>query len=338
MRLLLFYILLLAANFIYGARNYKGYYITLKNDTINTTIIYTDIIDLQHKLVVKELDGTQKTFQPNDIKGFTIQLPDSFSFSFANFDRETDKREARQIRLYSPSLFWGGRVSRYFDEPQDLYFESVSLEFSTVFLHVKAGNNENLKYLKYYYVEYKTGRTIVGWIVGTVSFLIKDNRFLQRERERRLERINKFLAQIVSDDTLLVKMIKEKRVSDISVIVNEYNHWKNLSPENKADTSLTKRGIFDAEKYYKHKKFFWITTGTGAVVMIPGLITGIAIDYSELPIEKLNIPANSKYFLYDTYIAGYKMRAKELRQKSLQRGLLAGCALFLALAFLSNIK
>ena len=312
---------------IYADKPFNGYYITLQNDTVKTTILYKDIIDLQHKLVVSDADNVQTTFYPGDIRGFYMQLNNSFEY--LDLKNRTSWHEVRQVNLHSIPA-----QTDYFHlaKPSELYFESLAINTTTkLFVSIKYGNGGDLKVLEYFYV--LGHHTEYSWPYARLlsTTLLEDHTGLVTKKWK--ESLKYVFAHSVSDYSLLAQIIKEGRLNPrhVRLIVNEYNDWKQLSPQSKADTSLAIHGILDANKYYKTKKFFWINTAGISAFVFPGLVTNIILKYHKIKPENLHFPVNCSYCTDKKYVENYKIAANDKQCKSLERGFFAGIAVYLAL-------
>lgn len=323
---------------------YNCYYITLNNDTIKATILFSDIIRLQHRLEIIQTDGTIKTYYPGEIKGF--ELTNTDSLTFLTNQSETNNQEFKLIKQHeyiNMTIHYNSPIFELpvYNNPSPMYFESLAInDTAHLFVNVKYGVANNLKYLNYYYSyhpHYRGGHGIHlnEFRLAAIQFYKKDNTLLDQSTCNYIRKGMVEFSQLVADDTLLTTLIRRNELIEyndpanaqqlnVKMVVDAYNQWW---ANNKRDTSLALKGILDADKYYKQKKStFWGVTISTAAFFLPGVITSITVNSFPPKEKNLNIPANCPYQNNADYLTGYKMRARAKKCKASDNGFKVGLA------------
>jgi hypothetical protein len=306
----------------------KGYYITLNNDTIQATILYYDILELQKKLQIITTDGESKTFHPNEIKGFVIKKDSTLriiDFSFYSVF------SAEEINL-STNGSWGpsDEISVLSQSDRLNLFDSLSLQngyiyfqsHNKVFLKNAFGENEFLQIYEYYFFTSATG---IKFLEGTF-FTYKQGKYIPYPTGAWGKKNRKWLSELVSDYSLLSSLIERKNFPiNYKIIIDSYNEWRSQKKSSHTDTLVVMRGIFDAKKYYKATKIFWPTFIGSSFFILPGGITGLIIRDHIAKHHKIKIPeVNPKFMNDEKYKLGYISMAMTKNQQAVDRGVLWG--------------
>ena len=318
----------------------NGYYITLNNDTIQTKIIYSDIIELQKVLKIEELNGEKKVFIPNEIKGFCLKKDSTLKLiNFSNYsifpNQEYNNILEGSILNDEISSLSKPNKLKLFDslssQKEYLFFRS----FKNTFIKSISAKGALQTYKYYYYLipnaSYQGLKVPIPIkFLECNLFTFKDDKYIPYPTGCTVGKCRKWLSKLVSDYSLLSKLIMEKNFPmDFLLIYNTYNEWyiqkslKNDSLIN--DTLVVMRGIFDAKKYYRPTKIFW-TTFTGSIfIVFPGMIAGLIMKDNAIKHNKVKIPnVNIQFMKDEKYILGYRSMAYLKNQRAVDRGVLFG--------------
>ena len=332
MKKLLFIFLFVSAFWSACAQKYfpGSYYITLKNDTVKATLVYTDIFEAQHILQVLGKDSSIQKFLPNQIKGFCIASDSADLFVWQEIESDAD--EVRQISPHGIYRADAEGASSSTLLVSKLFFKSILIDPQKhLFVTVRYGNREPMQYLSYYYVHTVKKKSQTNIQLSSVSLILKDNQLIDRNKEHTYA----WLSRAVSDYPLLSGMVKDRKLDiaksrldarsiNVEMILREYNAWRKKPMAQKADTSLTLKGILDADRLFKSHKAYWAAAIPASAFLLPGLIVaGVALNHP--PKEKdLRFPVGCTTCKTEPYLSAYKMRAAYKRERSIQRGLWTG--------------
>jgi alanine dehydrogenase len=93
------------------------------------------------------------------------------------------------------------------------------------------------------------------------------------------------------------------------------------------------RGIFDAKKYYKPRKFFWPTFAGSTFVLFPGAIIGVSkVNKALKHMNDIPVPnVNPTYAQNEKYKLGYRVMVTTKNQRAVDRGVMLGTLLCVAI-------
>lgn len=148
------------------------------------------------------------------------------------------------------------------------------------------------------------------------------------------EAFNDWMSRLVADDSLLSKMVNEKKLNffvedEVKFVLDEYNRWRtDGTTHSSADTSMALHGIADAEKYYKAKLPFVLTaTAMGIGTPVVGIPVAFWIALKKPKLSSLKI-RDSKLLSNTDYMNAYRIKAHEQKIKATLKGSLWGLGLF----------
>jgi hypothetical protein len=152
--LIVFVIIILSSN-IYG-QNYKGYYVTIKNDTIKCDFdIFVNLFDskkfdpqtVRNKIKIINNSGDKLKFKPNEIKSFFISNTNSGVYKFVSiadhnyFYHEIIKGKLSYYKVYLNNS--GGALGSLISEQLYLLKEGKLIEINP--LNLRKGLSKQIE-------------------------------------------------------------------------------------------------------------------------------------------------------------------------------------------------
>ena len=307
----------------------RGYYITNSNDTIKAKFEIADLFQSHKELVIIDSLGVKKVFKPADIKGFYYIKSNypAWNTDIESIDHTMDKSLLEKGYLYKKATFSLEseiNASSYLADTIWSY-HSYEVDANTrVFLLVKYGYEENLQACVYY-TKLDPGKP---YLFSPIWFLVKDNQIINRNNQSLVD----WTSNSISDYPVLASMVKDKKLKafpwDFQIVVNDYNSWKKTNPNERPDSSLTVKGLVDAEKYYHPVAPFAISCVGGAAFFVPGMISAVIIAHNPKE-SKIKVPNYLPNKDNPDYAKAYKHKAYSKKYKSAAHGAVTGLGIFL---------
>jgi hypothetical protein len=299
-----------------------GHYITNSNDTVNAQFYITDLVHSQYELTIVDSTGGRSTLNPSDIKGFWFVKSSFTCWSVDPFYRNIVEKDIESIGFkFKPPLF---------SSDPEIHHKANSLD--SIWKYQSCNVSDDLKafvLVKYGYGEFFQAGTFYS---NTEPFpiwvLIKDNKLVHRHNMSTLD----WLSNSIVDYPQLSSMVKNKKFCsfpyDLDIIIGEYNsHYKSKDLE-KSDTSMTIKGINDADKYYHPVAPFIITSVGSLAFYLPGLTAGVIMAHTPSESNTL-IPKEFKDRENQDYSRAFKHKIYTKKHKSIGNGFVTGLSLLL---------
>lgn len=319
-----------------------GYYVNLKNDTIFCKIEFTDVIKIQSKVKIISQTSDTILFSPQEINEFVIfRDTNLIQINFKDYNPSDDTSKFIGL-LYSQinnSIFKPQNL-KLFDTLNNVYFikyKSISLGANfNLFAEVSFGNKNLIQAYKYYHYHNLQSNYFYFESVHCVILTFKEGKYVKYKSGNWPRKYRKWISRCVSEDTLLVKLIRKKIFpTDYKLTIETYNEGR-LKKENSLvnDTLPVIKGILDANKEYKTGKMFWPTFAASTLAMFPGFIVG-GIKYQRKEKEyKVKVPIVKQQFINDEkYKLGYQSMLNYKNEKAISKAILLGSLTGYAIIF-----
>jgi hypothetical protein len=299
-----------------------GRYITNSNDTVKALFYITDLVHSQYELTIVDSIGGRRTLKPSDIKGFWFIKSSLTYWSVDPYFRNYIENNIEHIGYkFKPPLF---------SVDPEIHHKANSLD--SIWKYQSCNVSDDLKafvLVKYGYGDYFQAGTFYSYIEPyPIWVLIKDNKLVPRHNMSPLD----WLSNSIVDYPQLSSMVKNKKFCsfpyDLDIIIGEYNsHYKSKELE-KSDTSMTIKGINDADKYYHPVAPFIITSVGTLAFLLPGLTAGVIMAHT--PSESnILIPKEFKDRENQHYSKAFKHKIFTKKYKSIGNGSVTGLSLLL---------
>lgn len=312
---------------------FTGYYITGSGDTISAKIVIADLYQLHREVVIIDSTGKRQSLKPFDIKGFSFTIKGMLNFNrpVEDIDHSDDQLILNTGYLYKHKVF--SLDAEIHGNPifpdSVLYYESCKIARDVnLFLLVMDGQDGDLKSGKYFSrLESETS------YFSTVWFLVKNNCAVPHNDAK----LEDWLMKCIDDYPMLTSLVKEKKIAafpfDFHIAIDDYNLRAKSDVFERPDTSMTIKGILDADKHYKTAKHFAIPCVTGTAFFLPGLASAVII--SHVPKEnKIKIPQKLHGRDNPDYAKAFRHSAYDRKYRAAGRGAVTGGILSIGLIIL----
>ena len=311
-----------------------GFYITNACDTVISKIEIGDLFQLHNELTIIDSSGKRIVYKPSEIKGFSFYSNRELDYSkpFEDFDHDNDQLLLEKGYHYKKKTFSLAseiNAANYYKADSLHTYESCRIDSNLdLFLFVRYGNGGRLHANELY-----SKVDINKPFYSTIWFLIKDNKVIDYNNKD----LKDWIISGIEDYPALTSLVQEKKITsfpfDFNIVIEDYNNWSTLSEYSRPDTSMTIKGILDANQYYKTRKYFAIPCVIGTAFFLPGMISAVVISHNPKE-ENIKIPESLVYRDNSDYSKAYKHKAFEKKYKSAGHGAITGGILSIGLIIL----